>query len=579
MTSAILVCFGLVLLRLYWLHIHTGAELAAAAERSRRHLQIKPACRGRILDARGELLAVSRPVIELGVDPRATDPGDVSKWPDLARLAGISLARVRECFSQKESARLNASGRETTPVRWRKLAESLDERAWREIMALGIRGVYGNRKYRRFYPAGPIAAHITGYLNKDNLPVMGAEKHMDYYLRGQNGWREIEVDGRRREMARFRRRKVEPADGLDVELTLDLVIQQIAVSEVRRLVEEYRPESVTILISEPSTGDVLGLANAPAFDPNHYNKYPVANQRNRAVTDIFEPGSTFKIVAASAALNENLVNENTVIDCGLGVAEHAGRRLSLPKDHRPLGPLTVADIICKSSNRGAARLGLLLGSRRLYEYCGTFGFGEKTGYALGGEAPGILHPVREWDGLTITRLPIGHAVAATPIQVHFAMAALANRGVLMAPRLVSRVLDAQGEVLLDYRPRGRRRAVSARTASRMARLLQRVASPEGTAPLAAIPSYQVAGKTGTTQKIVGGQYSHDEYVASFTGFFPASNPRLAVTVVVNSPQTDGPAYGGVVSAPAFKNIARKLITYLAIRPPDVPADERLAFKR
>jgi len=224
------------------------------------------------------------------------------------------------------------------------------------------------------------------------------------------------------------------------------------------------------------------------------------------------------------------------------------------------------EIVVKSSNRGAAQLGMMLGERRLRDYAAAFGFGEKSGCPLGGEVEGTLHPVKAWDGLTITRMPMGHAVSATPLQVHYATSVIANHGVLMEPQLVQRIFDRQGREVVRFPPKAKRRVISAEVAERMAEMLKDVVGENGTARRAAIENYDVAGKTGTTQKIVDGRYSRQHHVASFSGFLPADNPRLVITVIVDEPKLDGVGYGGSVAAPAFRTIAEGCINYLGIRP-------------
>jgi cell division protein FtsI/penicillin-binding protein 2 len=245
---------------------------------------------------------------------------------------------------------------------------------------------------------------------------------------------------------------------------------------------------------------------------------------------------------------------------------YQGRTLSLPDDHRTYEQLSMQDVVIKSSNRGAAHLGLMLGAERLHDYAARFGFGEVTGFDLGGEVAGTLHAPRRWDGLTITRLPMGHAISATPMQVHAATSVIANRGVLMEPMLATRIFDRFGEDVVRFRPKAKRRVVAAEVAQILSRMLADVVGENGTARRAAIENYDVAGKTGTTQKIVNGRYSNQHHVASFSGFFPAENPALVITVVVDEPKGEGVGYGGVVAAPAFRNIAEACIAYLGIRP-------------
>ncbi|HKK17422.1 MAG TPA: penicillin-binding protein 2, partial [Opitutales bacterium] len=406
-------------------------------------------------------------------------------------------------------------------------------------------------------------------VNKEETAVTGVERYFDYYLRGQDGWRESERDGRRREMARFRDREVEPSDGLNVELTIDQMVQHIVETEIARVAREYEPEGISVIVSQPSTGAILAMANYPTYDPNEFydtRKYPISSQRNRALTDAFEPGSTFKIVPAAAVLNEGIVDPSDVFQTGHARVSYKGRTLRLPSDHHHYDSLSMHEVVVKSSNRGAAHLGLLLGEHRLHDYAAAFGFGEKTGCDLGGEIPGTLHQVNAWDGLTITRLPMGHAVSATPMQVHSAMSVIANDGILMEPMLSKRIFDRSGGDVIRFSPKAKRRVISADVADVISQMLADVVGENGTARRAAIENYAVAGKTGTTQKIVDGRYSNQHHVASFSGFFPADRPQLVITVVVDEPKLAGVGYGGSVAAPAFRNIAEACIAYLGIRP-------------
>lgn len=572
---AVVAVFGISLNRLVHLHVVQGPTLAAKAQDTRDQLVIQQARRGSITDRRGHLLAGTNPLVEVGIDPQAYREEDLDKLPQLATLLGIPLQQVEAAVARRVDRPADgAMPQEVRAVRWVKLHDGIPDSLHQQVLALGIRGVYGNRRFERFYPGGSLAAHLLGFVNREGTAVVGLERTLDFYLRGQDGWIETERDGRRRELARFRQREIPAQPGLSVELTLDSVVQHLAEREVARLVGEYDPQGVSIIISEPATGAILALANHPTFDPNEFNRFPVETHRNRAVTDVFEPGSTFKIVPIAAALEERLVSPESVVDCGADTVTYRGRTIRMPGEAvRIFGRMTVVELTAKSSNRGAARLGMMLGDQRMHDYAQAFGFGRPTGWLAGAEVAGILHPVPRWDGLTISRLPMGHAVAATPLQVHLATSVIANNGVLMAPKVVRRVADHEGQTVVEFGPYARERVVSDRVARIVADMLMQAAAPGGTAHLAAIPAYEVAGKTGTTQKLVEGRYSRQHHVASFSGFFPASAPRVVITVIVDEPKIPGPAYGGRVSAPAFRNLGEQLIQYLALQPPR-PADER-----
>lgn len=560
----VLAAFGAIVARLVHLQVVERSELVAEVERARKRVQTLSAVRGEIRDSNGNALATSRSIMEVGVDPQLVRVEDAAKLPQLARLLRVPLADVKAVFDRKTAA--SRDGRELREIRWVRLAESVDAMTYDQIVALDIHGVYGNRQFRRTYPGGSLAAHVIGFVNREGVAAMGVERQFDFYLRGQDGWRESERDGLRRELAQFRTREVSPTDGYNVVLSIDSFVQHCIETELREIVRRFNPVGATIIVSDPRDGFLLGLANYPTFDLNNFNKAELASQRNLAITDILEPGSTFKIVAASAALNEGLVTPEVSINCGADTIVYHGRTLRLPHDSHPNGMLSVADVIAKSSNRGAANLGVMLGADRLHDYAAAFGFGEATGFPLAGEVNGMLHPVRDWDGLTITRLPMGHAVGATPMQVHCAMSAIANGGILMRPQIVRRVVDRDGATVFELPPVARRRVIRKETAELMARLLTRVVGPDGTAEKAAIPGYLVAGKTGTTQKIIDGRYSNRHHVGSFTGFFPANRPRLAITVIIDDARLNGTAYGATVAAPSFKRIAEQLVQYLGIPP-------------
>ncbi|HUL54261.1 MAG TPA: penicillin-binding protein 2 [Opitutaceae bacterium] len=580
LATGIFLCFGGVALRLVCLHVLDRDELLKYLEQARRSFVIESARRGNIRDARGEILATSRTLIDVGLDPHMLRREDEARWPDLARLLHLSVADLRAAAARRPPEAPKEAEREARPVQWVKLAEGIDEAVYNQVSALKIRGVYGNRIYRRFYPHNTLAAHLIGYVNKENVPAAGVEHYMDFFLRGQDGWRESERDGRRQELAQFRTREVPPVDGYDVMLSIDTFVQHIIEAELQRLAGEYAPQKATVIVSDARTGFILGLANYPTFNLNEFGRAPLDTLRNYAITDVFEPGSTFKIVAASGALNEGLVTPNSAFDCGLTEIDYHGRHLHLPREDHPFQELTVAGIIGHSSNRGAAQLAMLLGDQRFYDYTRAFGFGQKAGFPFGGEVDGLLAAPRDWDGLTITRMPMGQAIAATPIQIHYAMATIANGGVLQRPQLFRQVRDENDDLVFGLGDRPRRRVISERTAATMARLLLGVTAPDGTAPEAAIPHFEVAGKTGTSQKVIDGKYSTTHHVASFVGFFPATRPRVVVSVIVDDAQMpDGRvAYGKAVAAPAFRNIAMQLIQYLDIKPVTEPFRNQFALQ-
>ena len=605
----VMASFTAVGARLVSLHVLQREKFLSYIEKARDEIIVQNARRGDIMDAHGNLLATSQSVVVVGADPTVLRKEDEAKWPELARLLGLTPAGLEKKFIERvrppaESADEESDDAQTDAVadgrevRWIKLSDGVDESTYDRIKALNIRGVYGNRIYSRVYPQNQLAAHVLGYVNREGEPVMGIERYLDFYLRGQNGWLETERDGLRRELAQFRSREVAPADGYDAVLSIDTVVQHMVEQELQRLADQYHPAKATIIVGDlrpDHAGFILALGNWPTFNPNDYGHATLSAQRNIAITDQFEPGSTFKIVAASAALNEGLVTPATRFDCTLESVEYKGTVRRLPRedasdhfDH----PLSVAEIIAKSSNKGAAQLAMLLGDQKFYDYVRAFGFGQLTGFPAGGEIDGELAPPAKWDGLTITRMPMGQSIGVTAMQMHCAMSVIASGGWLLRPQVIKEIRDPEGNVIYRFAPVEKRRVISERTARTMAHLLEGVAMTDGsgTAPEAAIPGFDVAGKTGTAQKLepvtdAKGRtvlrYSNRHHVSSFIGFFPASNPQVAITVVVDDADAHVPggvAYGHIVAAPAFQHIGQQLIPYLNIQPPAEPARPQFAME-
>lgn len=578
---ALSLVFCAIGVRLYYLHVVKQDWSEQITEKVRQRSIPIRARRGDITDTHGGLLATSRPVMEVGVDPETIKLNDSANAKKISQVAALLEMREDE-FRQKArsvSFETEIDGVKTKrKVRWVKLADAVEESIYEKIAEQKLKGVYGNRKYIRVYPTGSLISHAVGYVNKEFTAEMGIEKQFNFYLRGQDGWREIERDGKGRELPQYCSQDVPATDGMNVELTIDIIVQEIVERELKNLVSKFDPLSATIIVSEPATGQILAMSNYPNFDPNHFNKSSQDSLRNRAISDQYEPGSTFKIVAISAALNEAVAGPDDKFDCNATTISYKGRNLRLPKEAHKMGILSVRDITKKSSNKGVAHLATRLGENRMYEYARLYGFGEKTNLGLMGEVGGTLHKVKDWDGLTITRLPMGHAIAVTPLQIHCAMASIANQGIYMEPQLVKRIYDAKdSKKNFVYPPKAVRRVVSAKVAHLMAEMLSEVVTDTGTARRAKVEGFKVAGKTGTSQKIINGKYSNRQHVASFTGFFPADRPRAVITVVVDSPKLKGIGYGGIVAAPSFATIAKQIAAYMGIKN-DADFEKNVAWK-
>lgn len=578
--------FAVLLAKLVQLHALDGPRLRAKAVEARSERTERPSRRGEIRDRQGNLLAATDMVWDMGVDPHVLSPEDRVRAPEVARLLGLPVSAVLPAFAEDRRTRVDAAGA-ARDVRWIVLAKEVEDAAKRRVDALGIRGLYGQPRFRRVYPQGSLAAHLLGYINHNGDPTAGVEKSFDALLRGQDGWVESERDGRRREVVTRRLRDVPAVDGQSLELTVDSVIQSACEEALAAVARDYRPKGAVAIVSEPRTGRVLALACWPSFDLNRFNDRvaaPLDAQRNRALADIYEPGSVFKIVTIAGALESGLVTPDSVYDCSADSVPYRGRIVGLPADSHRMGAEPVRVIVWESSNRGSAQIAMRyaerLGEARYHELIRGFGFGAETGLPVsGGEVRGLLAPPDRWDGLTISRLPIGHSVSVTPMQMHLAMSAVAADGLLMRPLVVGRVLNPDGSVALEYAPRPRGRAVSAAAARQLADLLRGVCTRQGTAAAAEIPGYDVAGKTGTTQKLVNGRYSSAHHVASFSGFLPAGDPRVAITVVVDEPVLPGVGYGGKVCAPVFRQIAERCIRRLEIPPASAAPRGRLVAER
>lgn len=558
-------------MRLVELHAFKSTEFVEEIQSSRYRVQHDLARRGDILDINGEILATSHIFLEVGVDRHEIQREDFAKIPQIAKNLNLTVAQVQDAFGMVDG-RIPSDATSLNP-RWKLLKRRVEPRSFEDLKTLGIKCVTNTKSYEREYPQGDLAAHVVGFVRKDGEAAMGVESEYDYYLSGEQGWTETEIGAGRREMAQFRRRQVPSTDGLNVVLTIDSYVQDVVQKELLEVVKKFQPRAATIIVSDPNTGELWGLANYPTFDPNNYSKSDDEARKNRALTDILEPGSTFKVVATAAALEEGVVTVDTQIDCEDPIAIMSdGYRVKLPGEDHPMGILSVGEVLSRSSNRGAARLGYKLGGTRYYSWVERFGFGEYSGLDLGVESKGILNPPNKWDRLTLSRMTMGHSVAATPIQIHMATATLANGGTLMTPRLVAAITNYDGEIVAEFGYLARRKVFSRETARIVSELLEEAASVRGTARRAAVEGYRVAGKTGTTQKILNGKYSRHEHVGSFTGFFPANDPKVVITVIVdnaiayNENHERVVGYGGLVAAPSFSSIAKKLIPYYAISP-------------
>jgi cell division protein FtsI (penicillin-binding protein 3) len=423
------------------------------------------------------------------------------------------------------------------------------------IESLKINGLGFRKESKRFYPNKGLAAHVIGFAGLDNQGLEGLEMYYDKELKGKSGHMQILRDARQRELM-IEKVYVAPQDGLDVVLTIDETIQYITEQALFDAIQENNAKAGTVIVMEVTTGEILALANYPSYDLDHVERSDVAARTNRAISFIYEPGSVFKIVAASAALEEGRFTETDKIYCENGEYRIANHILH---DHVRHGTLTFREVFEQSSNIGVAKIAQKLGPDTIYRYAKRFRFGELTGINLNGEVAGVLKPPSQWSKTTIGAIPIGHEVTTTPLQMLSALAAVANDGVYMKPFVVKYIKDRNGELIREFQPTIVDRVISAETARRVKDIL-RGAVEIGTGKKAIIKGVTVAGKTGTAQKIENGNYSHSSYYATFMGFAPVEAPRLAAIVVFDEPR---PRYfGGTVSAPVFKEVVERSLKYL-----------------
>ena len=558
-TLGLALCFTIVSCKLIWIQLVKQESYRAEAIRSHTRGEAVSAQRGSILDVSGRVLAQSMPLIEVRLDGKLLEE-EPKELPILASLLGVSAEWLK--------------GQADPENRYQKIAEGISVETEGKIRANKLRSVRLERKTIRNYPNGSETAQILGYVNLQEMSLAGiekplavevgeagVEKSMDRYLRGVAGERRIIHDAIRREIPYFRLSDRPARDGYHVVLTVDQGIQHVVEREADALVEKYQPESVQIVVMRPSTGEILGMTSRPTFDPNQRKTFQAGSVKDRPLADIYEPGSTFKIVTVAAGLNEGVVDLNSTFFCENGEMFYGGSSL---KDHEAYGMLSLREIVAKSSNIGIAKLAIQLGEEKVYEYARLFGFGQKTQKGEGilpGEEGGLLRPTKKWSKLSITRIPMGYEVAATNLQMALAYGAIANGGKRMEPRIIKAVVDRDNRVVLQFLPKVVCQAVKPDAAAKMVEALRGVVSDAGTAEGAQVPGYEVAGKTGTAKKVVQGDYANDKYRSSFIGFLPADKPEFLVSIMVDEPKGKV-YYGGLVAGPAFKNIATQVAEQL-----------------
>lgn len=548
---------SLLVVRLAWIQLIQGKELQAKAIDSRlRNIDIK-AKRGIIYDRNGSPLAIS-----VSTESVYAVPSQVRSSGRVEEIAE-KLAEVLELDKDKLIEKMNKK------IAFEWIKRRVPDEKIKQLKELNLPGINFVEENQRYYPKGELAAHILGFAGIDNQGLNGIELAYDKELRGVSGKIMIEYDAAGREIPNAMHQYIPPVDGHSIYLTIDETIQYIVEREIDQLMKERQAKKASIIVMDVKTGEILAMANRPTFDPNNYADYAQEVWRNFAISDAYEPGSTFKTVVTAAAIEEKVVKPtDRFYDPGY---IKVGKETIKCWTRNPHGSQSFVEGVQNSCNPVFVTVGLRLGQDLFYKYLNGFGFGQKTGIDLPGEATGIIVNKSRAKEIDLASMSIGQANAVTPLQLVRALAAVANDGWLMKPQIVKEIRDLEGNLIKKIEPEPINQIISKETSTQVREILESVVS-EGTGRNAQIEGYKVAGKTGTAQKILpGGGYSTTEYIASFAGFAPADDPRIAVLVVVDSPK--GIYYGGTVAAPVFRNIVLDTLRYLQI-PPQVSSEDK-----
>jgi cell division protein FtsI (penicillin-binding protein 3) len=550
---ALFVAIGLVAwmlvigARLVQLQVNQHDDLTARAKNQQLgSIETNPV-RGQLLDRQGRELARS-----IDTESFYADPREISNTDETARRIASITGQDRVELVKRLADAKDANKKFV----W--ITRRLDVPSANKLDALNLEGVYSRKEPKRFYPNDSLAAHVLGFVGLDEIGQSGVEQYYNEKIRGEAGKVYLETDAKRRAFESY---EVQAHPGQTVVLTIDQTIQYRTEQALGAAVERTHAKSGTAIVMDPQTGEILALANAPSFDPNQPPKGATENRVNGALQNTYEPGSTFKVVAYSAAIEKGLVRPEDKIDCQMGQITVAGR---LIHDHHPFGVLTIADALAQSSNVGAIKLGLLVGNESMYEYIKRLGFGTRTGIDLAGESPGILRTLSRWQPSSIGSIAIGQEIAVTPLQMATAYCVIANDGMLVKPHLVRELRSPEGVVLFQAKPEARR-ALKPETTAALRNMFEDV-TLRGTARKAQLNGYTAAGKTGTAQKIDPRthSYSATKFIGSFVGFAPVKNPALVIIVVIDEPQ--GAYHGGDVAAPVFREIAEQILPDLDVTP-------------
>jgi cell division protein FtsI (penicillin-binding protein 3) len=539
----------LVCARLVYLQFSQYETLATRARQQQQNEIETSPTRGELLDRQERQLARSVQTVSLFIDPDGLDTATLDRnAQQIAQSLNLKQAELARDFRKAHDNK----------KRFVWIARRLDADVANKVVELKLPGVQTQLEPKRYYPNGSLAAHVLGYVGLDGKGLGGVEQFYNAKISGEPGQLFVEKDANGKPYEGY---EIAAKPGQTVILTIDQTIQYQAEQALQAAVQESRAKSGSVIVLDPRSGEILALANAPTFDPNRVSDAKPETRSNWALQNIYEPGSTFKVVAFSAALEKKLARVDERIDCQMGAITVAGR---VVHDHKKFGLLTIPEALAKSSNVAAIKLGIRVGDQTMYDYIRRFGFGSKTGIELPGETNGILRRVDRWQPSSIGSIAIGQEVGVTPVQMVAAFGALANDGMRVAPHLIREVRDAGGNVVYRAQPE-QRRVISAETAIALRGMLEGV-TLHGTAKKAQLDGYSAAGKTGTAQKIdpKTRSYSSTKFVGSFVGFAPVSNPQVVIIVVIDEPA--GAYHGGDVAAPVFRAVAEQVLPTLAIEP-------------
>lgn len=538
--------FLLLIYRLYNIQVLSGSVLHELARKEHVTSYVIDGKRGVIYDRNLKRLAVNVESKSLFAIPyKIEEPGETARL--LSSRIGLPYQEIEKQLIKERY------------FVW--IARKLSQQNYEELRSLELDGIDFVTENKRYYPKESLAAHIIGFVGIDNQGLEGLELFFDNELKSQPGLVVMERDASGAKIPLSIERMQPSKNGLSIALTIDEVVQYITEEALNKAFLEYRPKSAVAIVVIPKTGEILSIAVKPSFNINKYQETSEDSRRNRAITDNFEPGSTFKVFTIATALENGYTRLSDHFNCK-GWINYQG---TVIRDIDPHGYQDLTDIVKNSCNVGVIEVGTRIDKNIFAESIRNFGFGEKTEIELLGESPGLFRPVSQWSKISNASLSIGQEISVTPLQLIMGIAALANDGVLMKPQIVSRVLDEEDNVIKQYSPTAMRQVISSNTARTMSRIMQEVVD-NGTGTRAKLKHYSAAGKTGTSQKFDFnlGRYSNEKFTSWFAGFAPADNAEIAIVVMLDEPK--GSYYGGTVAAPVFQEIASKVLPYLSVPP-------------